>query len=81
MIKYSPVRRTLSASIKEEQVFDTVEEMKQYIFDWWGRILVRRPLKPEDIIIEESGSNDLRIGYKNRRTVFIRQSAVGFCGE
>ena len=81
MIKYSPVRETLSASIKEEQVFDTVEEMKQYIFDWWSRIIVRKPLKPDDIRIEESGWNDFRIGYTNRRTVFIRQSAIGFCGE
>lgn len=81
MIKYSPVRGSLSASIKEERIFESAEEMKQYIFDWWSQIFILKPLEPDEILIEESGWNDDRTGYANRRTVFIRQFAVGFCGE
>lgn len=85
MIKYSPVRETLSASIKEEQIFDSIEDMKQYIFSLWSRIIayvgIRKPLAPDEIVFGESTGFDVFTGYRNTRNVFIRNKAIGFFDE
>ena len=38
MIKYRPERVTLSLSMKDEQTFETMDELLQYVYDIRSRI-------------------------------------------
>ena len=82
MIKYRPVRRTLSASLKEEQIFATMDELMQFVEDRARRFFrfVGCERLPQIIIAEPDG-DDLRIGWKNVQAIFVENKCVGYCGE
>lgn len=85
MIKFSPVRRTLSASLKEERLFHSLIDMQQYIFEHWHRLFsfvgIRRPILFDDVNISDIVGNDDITGYRNVRFVHVDGQIVGFCGE
>lgn len=94
MIKYRPQRGSLSLSLKEERIFDTVDDMKQHVFDEWRRACDflggKPPFTMDDIVIGEIIGDDSRIGWKNVRHVCIRRllgelyrapQCIGWCGE
>ena len=84
MIKYSPTRRTLSASLKEERLFCSIEDVKQDVFEHFFRIMEfvsSRPLRFDEVIIGDETGDDNRTGYRHVRFVTVRKTIVGFCGE
>lgn len=74
MIRYRPYRVTLSASIKDEQIFDTMEDLLSYVVDYWGRVIRfmggKNPLEPGEIFIGDAGRRNPLTGYKNEHMVF-----------
>ena len=85
MIKFRPQWHPLSRSIKEEKVFDNMEDMKQYVFDrcqhFFSYVGNLSHFTIEDIEISEIIGNDDRTGWKNVRRIVVKDRRIGFCGE
>ena len=88
MIKYRPVRNSLSDSIKEEQTFCSIEDLKQYLFVKWDKILryagTEHPICFDDITVSEVLGDEKQTGYTNIRNVYLnhcKQFCIGICGE
>ena len=93
MIRFRPECASLSLSLRQEQIFDSMEDMLQYVNETWSRVscfLGSEPLRPEEIVIEYESEIDRRIGWKNVRSVSIRRMidsvysvpmCIGYCGE
>lgn len=94
MIKYRPKMDNLKYSLRDEQIFDSMEDLIQYVFDGWRRVVSfmgsREPFRSDEIMISEIQGDDPRIGYKNVRLVCVSRMAdivyksprcIGYCGE
>lgn len=86
MIRYRPQYSSISRSLKDEEIFESVEEMTAVLFDRWSRIFrfieSKSPFAIEDIEIGESIGYDNRTGWHNVRPIRIKNRyGVGFCGE
>ncbi len=84
MIKYIPIRFTLSASVKDEQIFDTLDQMKLFLLNTAGRIALyigKMPYIPDDITICESSGDDPYTGLRNVHPVLLKNNCVGYYGE
>lgn len=84
MIKYRPQRFSLSASVKDEQLFDTLDQMKLFILNTSGRIALyigKKPFLPDDILIGDITGDDPVVGWKNVRPVCLKNTCIGYCGE
>ena len=84
MIRYLPMRQTPSASVKDEQIFDTLDQMKLYILDYMGRIaryIGHDPFLPGDIVFQDASEYDIVFGIKHARSVYLKTMCIGFCGE
>ena len=84
MIKYRPMRQSLSASVKEEQVFETIDKMILSILNTTGRMALyvgQKPYIPDDIVISDPDGDDPMVGWKNVRSISIKKKCIGFCGE
>lgn len=64
MIKYRPHKGGLSEAMEHYKEFNTIDEMKQHIVDYFDGMV-----KYEDIIIGEIIGEDDRIGWKACRHV------------
>ena len=75
MIRYRPHRSTISASLKDEQIFDSVEEMLSYVFDAWSRVVLflgaEIPPSQDEILIGEDGCHNPLVGYVDEHKVFV----------
>ena len=85
MIRFRPVRNSISKSLMDEKIFCTLEDMRRHIHERFRIALQyvgdRKPLLPDHIRIGESRGNDSLTGYKNVRSVYVRGVRVGYCGE
>ena len=85
MIKYRPVRWCLSASIKDEETFSTMEEMLHFIHDRERRFAVfvgSEPPAISDFTVSSPAADCPMTGYRNERVVLFRNiNCVGYCGE
>ena len=89
MIKYRPNRNTLSLSIKEEQIFDTMEDLLHFVYEHLKRVFAfiesEEPVFPEQIIVGDEGHDEPLIGWKNVRSIsvirFSSPRTIGYCGE
>ena len=70
MIRYRPKRRSLSASIKDEQCFENFDEMFVYLHEHWNRIVTfigsPHPVKRKDIFVD--GNHKV---FVNRKSKFV----------
>ena len=84
MIKFRPERKSLSDSIKEEQVFDSIEEMVSFIHERICRIYMYigspNP-NASDIVIEREGPDNPLNAYRNERMISVYNHCIGYCGE
>lgn len=75
MIRYRPHRRTLSASLKDELIFDSVDEMLSHVFNAWSRVVLfmgaQNPPTMDEIRIDESGRQNPMTGYMDEHKVFV----------
>lgn len=85
MIRFRPVRMSLSASVKEEQTFSTMEEMFHFLHDnavRMARYTGTTLPAINDIVISLTACDNPVTGYKNERAVMLRNvRCIGFCGE
>ena len=81
MIKYRPVRRSLSASIKEEETFHTMEEMLHFLRDRAQRIAGSIGSEPHEITGSASAEPDLLTGCRIQRCVFCDSICIGYFNE
>lgn len=94
MIKYRPKMDVLKYSIREEQTFDTVDDMLRYVFEHWSRVVAfmgaKEPFRPDEITISSAGSENQLTGWKDEHMVLVRRMSdivlsspmcIGFCGK
>lgn len=89
MIRFIPDRSSLSASLKEERVFDSLEELRDHLYDSLCRFcsFIGSSECPglDQICISDVQGDDPLTGYKNVRTVTVSLHSVlhcvGLCGE
>ena len=85
MIRYRPVRNSISLSLKEEQVFQTVSDMLQYVFGRcvsYALYVGSRPPSFGDLAVVPMPGDDPATGYRNECMVTLRRvHCVGYCGE
>ena len=91
MIRYRPQRGGLDEAMAEAREFNTIDEMKQYVWYRWNSFTDGRELfSAEDIIIGEILGDDNRIGWKNVRHVCVKRMGaqiyptprcIGWIGE
>ena len=87
MIRYLPVRSSLSSSLKDEETFSTMEDLLHFLYVRWSRIYAfigaAAPLRPEEILIEDAHGDDQLVGYRNVRLIRLARSntCIGYCGE
>ena len=93
MIIYRPHRGTLENSLKEANEFETEEEMKQYIYEYYKNLLPGiTALQTDDIVIDEEVVDDDRCGWHDTRDVCVKRlweedymekygcpQCIGFC--
>ena len=84
MIRYRPHRSSLSASLKEEQIFDSLDEMFSYLLGYCGRLVrfmsAGAPFMSFAISISEHGHPNPMVGYKKEHKVLISRTADKFHG-
>ena len=81
MIKYRPVRGSISASIKEEVTFSTMEEMLHFLQDRAMRLAGYLGTEMPEITVSDAAGNDQLTGYRNQQVVFSNSICIGYCGE
>ena len=94
MIRYIPRRSTVKASIRDEEIFDSVEDMISHLFDHFSRVSdylqSDRQFNRDDIIIDNSTDDPYYSVLDYPGTVFIKRITnttypvpycIGFFGE
>ena len=94
MIKYRPRRRSVSLSLKEEILFDSMEDLIKHIHERWSHVVSfvgsHDPFRMDEILISDVQGDDPLTGYKNGRLIFVTRMSdsvchkpfcVGYCGE
>ena len=85
MIKYRPARGSLSASIKEEETFRTMEDLLHFLHVRMSLAcsFIGSPaaLRPDDIRIGDDRADNQLTGYRNERGLFIRSHCIGYFSE
>ena len=89
-----PKRKTPSLSLKDEQIFDSVDDLKLHIHKIWCKVSAYlgefEPIHPDEIVISDIIGNDPIIGLKNVREVCVKRTTdiiykdplcIGYCGE
>lgn len=74
MIIYRPHRGGLAEALAEAREFETEEEMKQYILEYYKILLPELvPFEIEDIVIDEETVDDDRCDWHDTRYVCIKR--------
>lgn len=70
MIKYRPHRETLDEAMKEEKIFNSIEDMYNHIVSEWnsGNLFSK-----DDLIISDDLGKDERIDWKETRYVCTKR--------
>ena len=72
MIIYRPHKGGFKDAMREAKVFDTVEEMIEYVAASWEIDGVRM-FEEEDVVLGEERMNDTRNGWKDTRYVCVKR--------
>jgi Zn-dependent peptidase ImmA (M78 family) len=84
-INYRPQRNSLSGSMKDSRIFDSIEHMKLFIVEEQNRINryigLKGILDTEDVKLHRKEDYESLTGWKNFREVVLNGKTVGFCGE
>lgn len=77
MIIYRPHRGGLKESLAEAKEFETIDEMKAYIYKDWKefheKIGHKAPFENDDIVIEDEAFNDNRCKWRDTRRICTKQ--------
>ena len=90
MIRFRPHRASLSLSIKDELLFNSLDDLLQHVFEHWSRVVAYmggRPFRIDEISIG-SGASNLMTGYDHEHPIYVSRMAddvypvpmcIGFC--
>jgi len=94
MIKYRPHKGKLAEAIAEAKEFETVDEMKEFLYKEWNEGQEKELFSKKDIVIGNAIGDDDRIGWKNVRCVCVKRlgdedfmkeygcpQCIAWCGE
>lgn len=94
MIRYRSNLTQLKYALRDEHTFETMDDLLQYIYERWGRVVTfmgaADPFRPEEILISDVQGDDPVLGYRNVRRVCVTRmtdqcyktpQCIGFCGE
>lgn len=83
MIRFAPVRSTLSASLKDELVFDSLPDLIRFVADRRRRLAryIGSSAICGSIVLDDLHLDDPRIGWRNVRRICVGSVCVGYCGE
>ena len=74
MIIYRPHRGRLDKALAEAKEFQTEEEMKQYIFEYYNNLLPGLvAFQTDDIVIDEETVDDDRCGWHDTKYVCVKR--------
>lgn len=78
MVIYRPHRGGLEEALAEAKEFESIEEMKQYIYEHFKFVYAdlgykMEPFSIEDIVIAEETADDKRCGWHDTRHVCIKR--------
>ena len=92
MIRYRPHRPTLTASLKDELIFETLDEMLYHVFETWSRVVAymgaEEPFCQDEIMIYGHGRHNPMTGYKSEHKIMARRMTdnvrtvpicIGYC--
>jgi hypothetical protein len=86
MIRYLPNLDTILWSLKSQEVFPTIEDLKSHLADQRTRICryIGRPEKSfssRDVQLIDICARDPFTGWKNYCSIVLDGNIIGFCGE
>ena len=94
MIKYRPNLIPLKQSLREEAVFDSMDDMIRFVHEGWSKVVsfmgARKPFGLDEIIIDAMASKNQLTGWENERKILVTRMTdsiyaepvcIGFCGE
>lgn len=78
MVIYRPHRGGLKEALEEAKEFESIEEMKQYIYEHFKFVYTdvgykTEPFTIDDIVIGEETADDKRCGWHDTRHVCIKR--------
>lgn len=92
MIRYRPHRPTLAASLKDEEIFETLDEMLYYVFEVWSRVVsymgAEEPFCQDEIMINGCGRSNPMTGYRSEHKIMVSRMTdkirtvpicIGYC--
>ena len=71
MIKYRPHRGMLSESMKDEMEFDNIDQLYDYLLEYWNYL--DKNFEREDLSITKDFGRDDRINWKELRYVCTKR--------
>ena len=86
VVRFRPVRSTVSSSFKAMQTFDSMDALKQFVAETHTKLqrFVGKAdalFHPSDVEIRSLPEKDIFGGWKNYASVVVAGRPVGFCGE
>lgn len=94
MIKYRPHRGSLEEAMQEERTFESIDDMKIFVYEEHKRVIGKAPFGLDDIVIGDVLGDDKRIVWRNVRHVCVKRyldddymkeygspQCIGWCGE
>lgn len=84
-VKFRPEMKTISASFKSMQIFDSIADMKAALAEEQTRFnqFIGNPCKcePADIIVDDLNERDIFGGWSNYSKVSLNGKPIGYCGR
>lgn len=94
MIKFRPMRRTICASVKDELIFHSIEDVIQHVVNRWGTLSAclgaSIPFTQSDVIVGDILGDDPVCCLRNVRRIYVKRTLdhdykqplhIGWCGE
>ena len=85
MIRYLPNLDSLLWSLKSQDIFDSLDDLKRTVaaqrtafYRGIGKV---RPYRPDDVILQHLHDRDPFMGWRNYCSVILDGTVIGFCGE
>lgn len=86
MIRYRPKRHTMTASLKDEEKFDSIQEMLDATFARLEKAMMyighEKTIRPDKLIIDSIGKSNPAVGYRDEHKIILRREkdlCIGYC--
>lgn len=73
MLIYRPHRGSLADAMAEAKIFNSFDEIKEYVTHQWNSVWGWNILNPNDIVLDEESHDDDRISWKDVRYLCLKR--------